>query len=68
LILALFYKAFKISVLYKRRYMTKQKAKVTNKAPEQEPIRIGPCSPMQELVFKRATEVDFMIIGGSRGK
>jgi hypothetical protein len=47
--------------------MKKQQAKMTNKAPEQEPIRIGPCSPMQELVFKRATEVDFMIIGGSRG-
>lgn len=44
------------------------KAKVTTKAPPKEPVVIGPCSPMQELVFKRATEVDFMIIGGSRGK
>lgn len=48
--------------------MTKKKLDVSTKAPQQEPIRIGPCSPMQELVFKRATEVDFMIIGGSRGK
>lgn len=47
--------------------MNKQKAKVSNKAP-QETIRIGPCSEMQELVFKRATEVDFLLIGGSRGK
>ena len=35
---------------------------------KKEPIRIGPISPKQELVFQRATEVDFMIIGGSRGK
>lgn len=44
------------------------KAKLSLKAPPKEPIKIGPCSPMQELVFQRATEVDFMIIGGSRGK
>jgi hypothetical protein len=48
--------------------MKKPKAKITNKAPDQEPIRIGPCSEMQELVFKRAKEVDFLLIGGSRGK
>ena len=29
--------------------------------------QIGPCSEKQALVFKRAHEVDFMIIGGSRG-
>lgn len=46
--------------------MTK-KTKLNRKAPV-EPITIGPCSPMQELVFERAKEVDFMIIGGSRGK
>lgn len=38
-----------------------------NTKPKKEPIRIGPCSEMQALVFQRATEVDFMIIGGSRG-
>jgi hypothetical protein len=32
-----------------------------------EPIKIGPISEKQQLVFQRATEVDFMIIGGSRG-
>lgn len=49
--------------------MTKKKVKMSTKAPpQQEVVTIGPCSPMQELVFKRATEVDFMIIGGSRGK
>jgi hypothetical protein len=36
--------------------------------PKKEPIRIGPCSEMQALVFQRATEVDFLLIGGSRGK
>lgn len=43
------------------------KAKLDTKV-KQEPVRIGPCSPMQELVFQRATEVDFLLIGGSRGK
>lgn len=50
--------------------MTKQikaKPKVSTSAPK-EVIKIGPCSEMQELVFKRATEVDFLLIGGSRGK
>lgn len=47
--------------------MSNKRPKVTNKAPPKEIVEIGPCSPMQELVFKRATEVDFMIIGGSRG-
>lgn len=44
----------------------KQKPKLNRTAPK-EPIVIGPCSEMQELVFKRATEVDFLLIGGSRG-
>lgn len=45
-------------------------AVLEKKAPkkEKEVIKIGPCSPDQELVFQRATEVDFMLIGGSRGK
>ena len=34
---------------------------------KKEPIVVGPCSANQELVFKRANEVDWMIIGGSRG-
>jgi len=33
-----------------------------------EKIVVGPCSPNQSLVFERAKEVDWMIIGGSRGK
>ena len=46
-----------------------KKARLNKKAPvSQEPVVVGPCSPMQELVFQRATEVDFMIIGGSRGE
>lgn len=46
-----------------------KKARLNKKAPvNQEPVVVGPCSPMQELVFQRATEVDFMIIGGSRGE
>jgi hypothetical protein len=45
----------------------KPKPKLTKTAPK-EPIVIGPCSDMQELVFKRANEVDFLLIGGSRGK
>jgi phage terminase large subunit-like protein len=34
---------------------------------KKEPVKIGPCSEMQALVFQRATEVDFLLIGGSRG-
>lgn len=45
----------------------KKKATLSKKAPPEE-IRIGPCSDMQALVFQRATEVDFLLIGGSRGK
>jgi hypothetical protein len=48
--------------------MRNKKPKVTTKAPPKEVVEIGPCSEMQELVFKRATEVDFLLIGGSRGK
>lgn len=46
------------------------KAILNKKAPtkEKEVIKIGPCSPAQELAFQRATEVDFLLIGGSRGK
>lgn len=47
--------------------MTKATLKRKKPPVEKEVIEIGPCSPMQELVFQRATEVDFMIIGGSRG-
>lgn len=45
------------------------KAILDKKAPKQEKevIKVGPCSPAQELVFQRATEVDFLLIGGSRG-
>lgn len=56
-----------MSVLFEGETMSKPKVKLDKNAPPQETVRIGPCSPMQELVFKRATEVDFMIIGGSRG-
>ena len=34
---------------------------------KKEPIKIGPCSEDQQMIFDRAQEVDFMIIGGSRG-
>jgi len=44
--------------------MTKLNTKVEVK---KEPKVIGPCSPDQQMVFDRAREVDFMIIGGSRG-
>lgn len=42
------------------------KLKTRTEQPE-EPIVVGPCSPAQELVFQRAKEVDFLLIGGSRG-
>jgi len=43
-------------------------AKLSRKARKsKEPVVVGPCSPAQEMVFQRANEVDFMIIGGSRG-
>lgn len=32
-----------------------------------EKLHIGPCSPRQALVFERAKQCDFMIVGGSRG-
>lgn len=46
------------------------KARLNKKAPvkPKEVITVGPCSPAQELVFQRAQEVDFLLIGGSRGK
>ncbi len=31
-------------------------------------VRIGPTTPNQALAFKRAKEVDLLIIGGNRGK
>jgi hypothetical protein len=45
--------------------MAKLKTKV--EVPK-EPIVVGPCSPAQQMVFDRAREVDFLLIGGSRGK
>ena len=47
--------------------MSKPKAQFTKAAPAEQ-VTLGPCSEMQELVFKRATEVDLLLIGGSRGK
>jgi phage terminase large subunit-like protein len=44
--------------------MAKLKTKV--EVPK-EPIVVGPCSPAQQMVFDRAREVDFLLIGGSRG-
>ena len=35
--------------------------------PPKEVINVGPCSDDQALVFQRSKEVDFMLIGGSRG-
>lgn len=44
------------------------KVNLSKKPPkEKKVVTIGPCSPMQELAFQRATEVDFMLVGGSRG-
>jgi hypothetical protein len=44
--------------------MAKLKTKVDVK---KEPVTVGPCSPAQQMVFERAKEVDFLLIGGSRG-
>lgn len=45
------------------------KAKLSKKAPPpEEVINVGPCSPRQERAFSLAQEVDFLLIGGSRGK
>lgn len=44
--------------------MAKLKTKVNQ---PKEALTIGPCSPNQELVFQRAQEVDFLLVGGSRG-
>ena len=44
------------------------KARLKTKAPPAPVIEVGPCSPAQRMVFERSQQVDFMIIGGSRGR